>query len=69
MGLNAGLSEGDVEGEPVHDRRAESRVGEGLGPARERRLSHYAVDTTSEDVTAVNGHGGSVANLLVAYGT
>ena len=32
----AGFDDGAVEGEPVDDRRAEARVGEGLGPPGER---------------------------------
>ena len=36
VGGGAGLDDVAVEGEPVDDRGAESRVGEGLGPARER---------------------------------
>src|SRR5215207_1225254 len=33
LGVGAGLDDVAAEGEPVHDRGAESRVGEGLGPA------------------------------------
>jgi len=35
VGVGAGLDDGAAEGEPVHDRCAEPRVGEGLRPAGE----------------------------------
>lgn len=33
VGIGAGLDDGAAEGEPVDDRSAKARVGEGLGPA------------------------------------
>jgi hypothetical protein len=36
VGIGAGFDDGAVEGQPVHDRGAQARVRERLGPAGER---------------------------------
>jgi hypothetical protein len=53
-GVGAGFDDVAAEGEPADDGGAETRIGEGLGPARTLQLAGIALDRPSWRETAVS---------------